>query len=182
MIQRTCSVAVLLKTMRVLVLICVASLGVFPFMVSAEGRCPLGQYPIGDDRAPGCAPIPAGGSADSGPRATGRWIKTWGAVATSSTGEVGVAIEKRSKSDAAKEAMYQCAKLGGQDCRTVKAYKNQCVALISPSTSERGGSVISSAETEQIATELAMSTCTTRGSRGCSKLYSACTKPLFESF
>jgi hypothetical protein len=26
-----------------------------------EGRCPAGQYPIGDSRAPGCAPIPEGG-------------------------------------------------------------------------------------------------------------------------
>lgn len=73
------------SSLMVPVLVCVAL--AFSGEVSAEGRCPLGQYPIGDSRAPGCAPIPAGGGgAAEGPRATGRWIKTWGAIATSSTG------------------------------------------------------------------------------------------------
>lgn len=182
MIQRPYSVVVLLRALQMAALIGVASLGAFPFVSSAEGRCPPGSYPIGGQGVGGCAPIASGGEVSQEPRPTGRWIKTWGAIATSSTGEVGVAVERISKSDAAKEAVSQCIKLGGRDCKMVQAYKNQCVALISPTTSERGGTVISSAETEQIATQLAMKTCTTRGSAGCSKLYSACTKPLFERF
>ena len=181
MMQRPHSVAMLRKVIMVLAIGCIALLSV-PLVASAEGRCPPGSYPIGGQGVGGCAPIASGGGAPQEARPTGRWIKTWGAIATSSTGEVGVAIEKLSKSDAAKEAVSQCVKLGGRDCKMAQAYKNQCIALISPTTSERGGSVISSAETEQVATQLAMKTCTTRGSAGCSKLYSACTKPLFESF
>lgn len=182
MIQRSYSVAMLQKVMRVFAVVCAASLGAFPFVASAEGRCPPGSYPIGGQGVGGCAPIASGGGDAQEARPTGRWIKTWGAIATSSTGEVGVAIEKLSKSDAAKEAVSQCVKIGGRDCEVARAYKNQCIALISPATSERGGSVISSAETEQVATQLAMKDCTTRGSTGCNKLHSACTKPLFESF
>lgn len=49
----------------------------------AEGRCPPGQYPIGGQGVGGCAPIPGSGTGgvQSGPIATGRWIKTWGAIA-----------------------------------------------------------------------------------------------------
>lgn len=47
---------------RAAIVICtMGALSVVAGPVLAEGRCPPGQYPIGDDRAPGCAPIPAGG-------------------------------------------------------------------------------------------------------------------------
>ena len=49
---------------RAVIVVCtMAALSVVAGPVLAEGRCPPGQYPIGDDRAPGCAPIPAGGGA-----------------------------------------------------------------------------------------------------------------------
>lgn len=86
------------------------------FLTFAEGRCPPGQYPIGDSRAPGCAPIPAGGGgAAEGPRATGRWRKTWGAIATSSTGASGTVTGEVKKSDAANNAVSECASSGARD-------------------------------------------------------------------
>lgn len=49
-----------------------------------EGACPPGQYPIGGQGVQGCAPIPqSGAGGGSGPRPTGRWIKTWGAIGLS---------------------------------------------------------------------------------------------------
>lgn len=149
----------------------------------AEGRCPPGQYPIGDDRAPGCAPIPAGGgTSDSGPKPTGRWIKTWGAIATAANGDAGASVKQRSQSAASRDALSQCGRMGANDCKVVMSYKNQCVAMVTPATLDRGGAVTSRAETEKIASNLAMDICTSRGSSGCKVFYSACSEPIFEVF
>nr|WP_080376630.1 DUF4189 domain-containing protein [Stenotrophomonas pavanii] len=83
----------------------------------AEGRCPPGQYPIGGQGAGGCAPIPAGGSGAESPRPTGRWIKTWGAIALSPSGASGASTGKKSKSLAAKEAEAVCAQEGASGCK-----------------------------------------------------------------
>lgn len=149
----------------------------------AEGRCPPGQYPIGDDRAPGCAPIPAGGgAADSGPRPTGRWIKTWGAIAISgATGDSGAALGKRSKGEAERTAIANCSNDGARDCKVSYTYKNQCVALVSPASSKES-STLGRGPTKEEANEAAMKICTNRGSAGCKLLYSECTDPIFEAF
>lgn len=148
----------------------------------AEGRCPPGQYPIGDDRAPGCAPIPAGGSsADAGPRATGRWIKTWGAIATSSTGASGTVVGEVRKAEAVKNAIAECAKSGARDCRISFTYKNQCAAAAVPMSGTPGTS-FGSAATEELAGGIAIKLCDSRGGQGCDVVYSACTEPKFEAF
>lgn len=151
--------------------------------VLAEGRCPPGQYPIGDDRAPGCAPIPAGGdTAGSEPRPTGRWIKTWGAIAISgATGDSGAAMGKRSKGEAERAAIANCSNDGARDCKVSYTYKNQCVALVSPSSASES-STAGRGPTKEKASEMAMKVCTDRGSAGCKLLYSECTDPIFEAF
>lgn len=149
----------------------------------AEGRCPPGQYPIGDDRAPGCAPIPgAVGAVSAEPKATGRWIKTWGAIAISgATGDSGAALGKRSKSEAERAAIVNCSNDGARDCKVSYTYKNQCVALVSPASASES-STAGRGPTEEKASEMAMKACTERGSAGCKLLYSACTDPIFEKF
>lgn len=91
----------------------------------AEGRCPPGQYPIGGQGAGGCAPIPASqGEGSSGPRAIGKWIKTWGALSRSVvTGDVGASVGKRSKAEAVAEAQSRCATCGAKDCSVGITYK-----------------------------------------------------------
>ncbi|HFK2948040.1 TPA: DUF4189 domain-containing protein [Stenotrophomonas maltophilia] len=99
--------------------------------VRAEGRCPPGQYPIGGQGVGGCAPIPGSGTdgVQSGPIATGRWIKTWGAIAgAASTGDMGASVGRRSKREAVSEALARCATHGAKDCKIDTTYKNQCVA------------------------------------------------------
>ncbi len=156
---------------------------VAPSMAFAEGGCPPGSYPVGGQGVQGCAPIPGGGAAKAEEaRPSGRWVKTWGAIATASTGEVGVAVEKRSKGEATKEAILQCSQLGGASCKIAESYRNQCIALISPSSAEKGGTTISRAGTVEQAKELAMTTCVSRGSVGCKVLYSACSGPIFDAF
>lgn len=97
-------------------LVAVLLLFALPFVAFAEGRCPPGQYPIGDSRAPGCAPIPGGGASDGqqGPVATGKWETRWGAIAEdSSTLTTGAAFSMKSKRRAVSAAMAECNRLGG---------------------------------------------------------------------
>lgn len=92
----------------------------------AEGRCPPGQYPIGDDRAPGCAPIPtAGGGAASSPVPTGKWEERWGAIAEDVSanarevaGATGVSESRVSKQDAIAVAMEQYKKSGAKSVKS----------------------------------------------------------------
>lgn len=152
---------------------------------SAEGRCPPGQYPIGGQGVGGCAPIPGGDSganATTAPRPTGRWLKTWGAIATAPSGDAGASTGQSSKGAAEKEAISQCARGGASDCRVTMSYKNQCAAMVTPSSIERGGAVTWRAETEALATKLAMDECTKRGSAGCKVFYSACSDPIFQEY
>ncbi|SMR80805.1 protein of unknown function [Stenotrophomonas sp. yr243] len=158
------------------------SLGAFQATAFAEGGCPAGQYPIGGQGVQGCAPIPGAGGGDStAPRATGRWIKTWGAISVSPDGKSGVAVGKRSKSEAEGEAMGQCVESGGQGCRASFAYKNQCVAAVVPS-SGRGGTSFGGGETVEKAAELANSVCRKGGGEGCHSVYTACTAPEYVKY
>lgn len=150
-------------------------------VVSAEGRCPPGQYPIGDSRAPGCAPIPSGGSADTSPRPTGRWHKTWGAFAISPGGSAGASVGKRSKSEASTAAEAACANGGGRGCKVAFSFKNQCGAAVVP-TSGEGGTSFGRAATSDRANEIAMQSCSAGGGVGCKNIYAACSEPEFEAF
>lgn len=150
-------------------------------MALAEGRCPPGQYPIGDSRAPGCAPIPESGGADSGPTATGRWIKTWGAIALSPDGASGAATGRRSRAEASKAAASICASSGGKACSVAFTFKNQCAAAAVPG-SGKGGTSFGSSANEVTSKELALQECRAGGGLECRTVYSACSDPEFEAF
>lgn len=153
--------------------------------VFAEGGCPPGHYPIGDSRAPGCAPIPsAGAGADAqGPVATGKWLLTWGAISTSAaTGDAGAGIGKLSKSEALKEARENCAKYGATDCSKGFAYKNQCVALATPQRGSGGRVSVSAGGSKDAAAGYALDFCKKNGGGTCSIVYSECTEPVFKAY
>ncbi len=168
---------------RAVIVVCtMAALSVVAGPVLAEGRCSPGQYPIGDDRAPGCAPIPAGGGgAESGPRPTGRWIKTWGALSSSASGDAGVSMGKFSKSDAQKDALAQCAQWGASDCRIDLAFKNTCVAAATAGGG-RGTKIHTGADVG-VAQARALKDCQVTGVGGeCKVVYSGCTEPYFKAY
>ncbi|WP_429000383.1 DUF4189 domain-containing protein [Stenotrophomonas rhizophila] len=156
----------------------------------AEGRCPPGQYPIGDHRAPGCAPIPSGVASDSqqGPVATGKWETRWGAIAEdSSTLTTGAAFSMKSKRRAVSAAMEECSRLGGKQCKLRLAYHNQCVAIADPSTESLarspGQSMAVTAETEGKAEGMALTQCQAYGAgQVCNLVYSACSMSEFKAF
>ncbi len=155
-----------------------------PQTANAEGRCPPGQYPIGGQGVGGCAPIPGGttGAGQASPVATGRWIKTWGAIALAKGGDVGVALGKRKKRDAASESLANCAQRGATDCRVVLEFNNQCAAFVSPSDARFGGSTFARAASVDAASKMAVDACLKQGSDGCKVIYSGCTEPEFENF
>ncbi len=162
----------------------------FPMMVLAEGRCPPGQYPVGDQNVGGCAPIPGGGST-SAPSPTGKWETRWGAVAEDTapvmaggTLATGVSVSQKSKRAANELALSRCAGMGGQKCKVRLSYHNQCVAMADP-VGERVPGAISTAntgETEQIAKSSALQRCQAVGGQRCEVFYSACSMSEFRKF
>lgn len=148
----------------------------------AEGRCPPGQYPVGGQGAGGCAPIPTSASGDEGgPRPTGRWLKTWGAIALSTDGASGAATGRLTKAAAARDAEAVCVSSGGTSCKVAFTYKNQCAAASVP-TSGLGGTSFGRGPKVDIAEQIALDLCAKAGGVGCRKIYSACTEPQFEAF
>lgn len=159
----------------------------------AEGGCPPGQYPIGDSRAPGCAPMPTSGQGVSGPVATGNWEKRWGAIAEDVSanarkvaGATGVSELKASKSDAVAVALEQCRKGGGEKCKIRIVYNNQCVALADPAAKQHGSSgesVAFRAKTLELAKSSALEKCATGNGQGqCNIVYAACSMSEFKAF
>ncbi|WP_159089642.1 DUF4189 domain-containing protein [Xanthomonas fragariae] len=98
----------------------------------AEQGCPPGQYPIGGQGVAACAPIPQENSTQQEPRASGKGIKTWGAIASDGGDNLGVAKGKFTKSDAQEEALSKCKSVSGKECQIDFVYKNQCTAIAEP--------------------------------------------------
>ncbi|WP_080689414.1 DUF4189 domain-containing protein [Xanthomonas arboricola] len=165
---------------------------ILAFSVSSahgEGGCPAGQYPVGGQGAVACAPIPQN-SSQSRPRPSGKWIKTWGAIAMGSVNSVinyGVSTGKFSKNDAQREAMQKCASHGEQDCKITLTYQNQCAAISTPEIGGKpsGGTVhFSGGETIAKASTAASAQCKKSNPTPaqCSVIYSDCTEQVFEEY
>ncbi|WP_345777940.1 DUF4189 domain-containing protein [uncultured Xanthomonas sp.] len=163
----------------------------FSLDVSAEGGCPVGQYPVGGQGAVGCAPIPqAQPTEQQAPRPLGRWIRTWGAIAMGSVGlerNYGVSTGKLSKSEAEEDAMARCAKHGEKDCQIGLAYFNQCAAIGEPQIAGKpnlmGTVNFNGAESIEKAVALAQAACEkSNPDNRCKVIYKACAKQIFEKF
>lgn len=151
---------------------------------NAEGRCPAGQYPIGDQGVGGCAPIPGAGGAAREPEPVGQWRKTWGAIASSSsTSEAGVATGKATKEDAERVALEGCGMHAARDCRILIAYRNQCAAWVVPQNKGNGArSGVASGHDLKEATAQAQKICVDPTGTQCKIAYSACSEPVYEAF
>jgi hypothetical protein len=159
----------------------------------AEGGCPPGQYPVGGQGVQGCAPIPQSGSAIPASRPTGKWETRWGAIARDFSPTpgarlaIGVAESQRTKKDASAVALAQCAEGGGNDCRVLLAYNNQCAALSGPVVSDLAakGGITYAAGAPGIEEAKANSMRSCQGAAGgqrCTVVYSACSMAEFKSF
>ncbi|WP_234878685.1 DUF4189 domain-containing protein [Xanthomonas citri] len=165
----------------------------FSCELMAEGNCPPGQYPIGGQGVAACAPIPQGNSTQEPARPTGKWIKTWGAIAMGWVGPIpyyGVPIGKLSKSDAESDALERCAKKGPKNCAIKLTYFNQCSAIAEPQTVENlipDGSTtvfVGNASLEGAAHQAAEE-CKAKNKNfdvACKVIYNACSNQLFQKF
>jgi len=172
-------------------LLCASSSAVW-----AEGRCPPGHYPVGDQNVGGCAPIPGAGSSGTSISSTptGTWETRWGAIVEDMDPDpnralaTGYAVSQKSKRAAVALAKEQCEARGGAKCKLRIAYHNQCVALADPLpvngripaglTSSASG-----APTLEQARALAIENCLA-GSKGasCGVSYSACSMSEFRRY
>ena len=155
----------------------------------AEGNCPPGQYAIGGQGVGACAPIQQQGSQPApAPRPSGRWIKTWGAVAMGSLGlerNYGVTTGKLSKEAAESDALARCAKHGEKDCQIGLAYFNQCVAIGEPQINGKpnliGDVQFFGAESVEKASASAMAACERDNPENqCKVIYKACSDAIFQ--
>ncbi|WDJ07609.1 DUF4189 domain-containing protein [Xanthomonas campestris] len=151
-----------------------------PFELLAEGNCPPGYYPIGGQGAAGCAPIPQGNSGSgTEPRATGKWIKTWGAFAMSPDGTMGTSSGKLSKREALKAAIDSCNG-SSQGCVIKYSFRNACIGM----SQVIGGGVytIESGPNLEAAQKNSDDSCKKKSGNSCKLIYSVCSEPLFKSF
>lgn len=160
-----------------------------PFFALAEQGCPPGQYPIGGQGAVACAPIPQS-TQQSRPRPTGKWIKTWGAIALGTIDSIphyGAPTGLPSEADAKKEALARCTKLGANNCHIVATYRNQCTAIGEPQSDGQpnpdGYVQFARQPGKETAIKEALESCERRNpTMQCKVIYSACSEPIFEEF
>ncbi|WP_232372868.1 DUF4189 domain-containing protein [Xanthomonas hydrangeae] len=176
--------------MKILILLAFYLLFLVGF-AHAEGGCPPGQYPIGGQGAMACAPLPQGNNQQARP--SGKWIKTWGAIAMGSIDAVtsyGVTTGKLSKAEAEVDALSRCGSHGETNCQIGLAYRNQCAVVAEPHVNGKpfseGYSTFIGASTVQKASDIALNKCNQAngefpGSK-CAIVYSACSEPIFEKF
>ncbi|CAD7381890.1 DUF4189 domain-containing protein [Xanthomonas arboricola] len=152
----------------------------------AEQGCPPGQYPIGGQGVAACAPIPQENSIQQEPRASGKWIKTWGAIASDGGDNLGVAKGKLTKSDAQEEALSKCKSVSGKECQIDFVYKNQCTAIAEPHKNENavpGVLSYTGGPTVDVASSDALANCN-KHNKGldCRVIYQACSEPYFQKY
>jgi len=160
----------MLRSMLILVLALAASPAAL-----GQTACPSGVAP----GSPQCGPDSGTSRADPPPRPTGRWIKTWGALARNEGGDMGVAMGKLTKREAESEAVAQCESFKAGACEPISAIFNQCVATaVAPGGK---GWIVTSDSTER-ASALAIKQCQDETGKSCRVSYSDCSKAIFEKF
>lgn len=144
-------------------------------LVHAEGGCSPGSYPIGGRSVAACAPIPGYGNQQAPQLAAAQWERRWGAIATGETKAVlGTVTDMRSKSEAVKAALADCAGKGGSPCELQISYDNQCVVMV---VGDKGFN-FSNAVAMDHARQNAMKVCGADGDTSCHVYYSACSPPV----
>ncbi|MCC4607138.1 DUF4189 domain-containing protein [Xanthomonas campestris pv. zinniae] len=167
--------------LRIIFLLLILILIFTPSLAYAEGNCPPGFYPIGGQGATGCAPT-GGNSSGSQASPSGQWDTRWGAFAIDrEAGIVGTSVNKRTKSDARKDAKDACERQGGKKCDPYFFYKNQCAAIANNVAANK--SMFSRAATLPEVEKNALETCRLQaGGAKCEILYSGCSNSQYRSY
>ena len=144
----------------------------------SEGKCPPGQIqaPGPENGVVNCIPLPGPQDTD-GHHEGPAWRSRWGAIAfdfgQSNVG-IGVSESALSKRQAKKEALTECKKKGGENCRINLIYANQCAVVIAGfgySRSQGGPTV-------EVAAEHGLKMCEASGAKDCQVYYKVCSLPV----
>lgn len=157
---------------------------IFPlFFLSAFGSVAFAQTACPVGVAPGsatCGPSPGVEMQQPPPTPSGEWLKTWGAVASNKSGDIGLSSGRATKQDAEAVAIEKCEDWNTGHCKIDLSYRNQCVAGATATTGK--GGAVSSAATVKLAESMALSNCSNQGSKNCKILFSECSKPVFRKY
>ncbi|UKE52484.1 DUF4189 domain-containing protein [Xanthomonas translucens] len=158
---------------------------------NAEQGCPPGQLPAqSNGNMSSCGPIPPGYYQQQeapAPRPSGKWLKTWGAIASDDDGgSIGVSKGKLKKVDAQNDALSQCKSVHGKECKVEFVYENQCTAIAEPYLDDKpieGVISFTGGPTKDVAGSDALSSCKKNNANAsCRIMYTACSEPIFEPY
>ncbi|WP_080929765.1 DUF4189 domain-containing protein [Xanthomonas albilineans] len=157
---------------------------IFSMDASAEGGCPPGQLPAQSNGSmASCVPIPRDNPEPQQPRPTGKWLKTWGALADDGAENVGVSSGKLSKAEAENDAIKQCESSSKYNCHVISTYENQCVAVAEPNHLGHIIRSIASGPSLDETSNRAIADCQKKNSVSECKIgYADCTKQIFQRF
>lgn len=142
-------------------------------------QCPAG-IPAGNNplcippdnpNSPYYQPGPSASTVPSAPIV--RWADRWGAIAIDNRdGGAGLGVAQMSNSErkAKRVAMDECLAKGGQRCKVILTYRNQCGVVVA---GDAGWNSMS-AESIDKASELGIERCEKDGLKGCRVYYSNC--------
>ncbi|MFB9114896.1 DUF4189 domain-containing protein [Xanthomonas arboricola pv. corylina] len=148
----------------------------FPFAAIAQTACPNGVAP----GSPQCGPDSGTSRANPAPpQPTGRWIKTWGALAKNSSGDMGFSAGKIERDNAEAEAISRCESFGAGSCQVFETFNNQCISTAVSSSGQAG---IAIAPTKEKASSLATEKCEKSFAGVCKVTLAECIRPIFEKF
>lgn len=133
----------------------------------------------GRSGSPQCGPDSGTSRGDvAPPQPTGRWIKTWGALAANSAGDIGLASGKISKQDAVGESVSRCEEYNSGKCVAKHFFYNQCIS-VAKASSGKSATVTGPKERAPV---LAVKECEQISDSSCSVLFTECSDPFFEKF
>ena len=150
--------------------------------VHAEQGCPDGFTPNAAG-TPGMQCIPVGGQTRPGDGSGGvspsspTWAKRWGAIASDSSGAIGVSSEQTSRRKALKGALAHCRSKGGTDCSVALEYHDQCAAVAWGGEGSSSRTMFSSAANQSEAEGRALDNCKQTVGAACKVFYSGCSYP-----
>ncbi|WP_170069121.1 DUF4189 domain-containing protein [Xanthomonas theicola] len=154
----------------------------------AEQGCPPGLIPGGANPSnmATCAPIPPGYYQEQPappPRPLGKWLKTWGAVATDGGENLGVSTGKLKKSEAEQDARKKCDGISSEKCHVAISYQNQCVSVVQPKTEGLGiVTYYHGPSTEETSRDGLLNCQKNNHDMSCEVVYTNCTEQIFQRF
>ncbi|WP_080929706.1 DUF4189 domain-containing protein [Xanthomonas albilineans] len=156
----------------------------FSMNANAEGGCPPGQLPAQSNGSmASCVPIPQDNPQPQQPRPTGKWLKTWGAVAADTGDDFGLSTGKLSKAEAENDALEKCESSNNGRCKIIRTYENQCIAIAEP---DRRGHAVTNIESgpslEEISNRAIANCKKDNPGSECKVGYTDCTKQIFQRF